>query len=318
MYGILHYFVQQGLPPSDSFDSVMVVVDHGLTKGVIYAPCTKDIDAAGIAQLFLSHVFPHVGLHDRVISDRGPQFASAFSLELAHLLKYDVALSSAYHPQTDGETERVNQELETYLRLFCHGNQHSWARLLPLAEFSHNSAVHSVTQKSPFSLLLGYEPCSYPPLGKTFLPTLEKRLSDLAEARLEAAAAHQKAQQFMRSRITFKFRPWKVGNKVWLNNKNLRLHYPSRKLTPKREGPFEISQILSPVSYCLHLPPTWRIHNVFHASLLLSYRETPEHGPNFLTPPCYVTAITEPSSETLYEVVSVTSILATMNSRCGR
>ena len=94
-----------GLPDSHGFDSVMVMVDHGLTKGVIYCPCTKNINTAGVAQLFFTHVFPWFGLHSKVISDREPQFASAFTQELAHLLQYDVALSTTYHPQTDGETE---------------------------------------------------------------------------------------------------------------------------------------------------------------------------------------------------------------------
>ena len=79
----------------------------------------------------------------------------------------------AYHPQTDGETERVNQELETYLRLFTSNKPEEWSRILPMAEFAHNSATHSVTQRTPFSLMMGYEPQAYPPLGKTFLPNLE-------------------------------------------------------------------------------------------------------------------------------------------------
>ena len=91
-----------GLPDSHGYDSVMVMVDHGLTKGVIYCPCTKNIDSEGVAQLFFTHVFPCFGLHSKVISDRGPQFASAFARELARLLQYDVTLSTAYHPQTDG------------------------------------------------------------------------------------------------------------------------------------------------------------------------------------------------------------------------
>ena len=72
---------------------------------------------------------------------------------------------------------------------------------------------------------------------------------------------------------------------MWLEAMNLRLNYPSRKLAPKRQGPFEISQVLSPLTYCLCLPSTWKIHNVFHASLLSSYKETEAHGPNFLKPP---------------------------------
>ena len=162
-----------GLPDSHGFDSVMVVVDHGLTKGVIYCPCTKNIDATGVAQLFFTHVFPRFSLHSKVISDRGPQFASAFAQELAHLLQYDVALSTTYHPQTDGETKQVNQELETYLRLFTLNKPKEWSTFLPMAEFTHNSATHSVTQRTPFSLMMGYKPWAYPPLGKTFLPNLE-------------------------------------------------------------------------------------------------------------------------------------------------
>ena len=94
-----------GLPDPHGFNSVMVMVDHGLTKEVIYCPCTKNIDAAGVTQLFFTHVFPQFGLHSKVILDRGPQFSSAFTQELTHLLQYDIVLSTAYHPQTDGETE---------------------------------------------------------------------------------------------------------------------------------------------------------------------------------------------------------------------
>ena len=139
----------------------------------------------------------------------------------------------AYHPQTDGETERVNQEVETYLRIFCQGQPDKWSDLIPMAEFAHNSATHSSTQKSPFSLILGYEPKAYPQLGQTFLPTLKDRLSLLTRARDEALAVHEKAKQLMKEQITSKFVPWKVGDKVWLEGKNLRLHYPTQKLAPK-------------------------------------------------------------------------------------
>ena len=103
------------LPLSDGFDSLLVMVDHGLSKGVILTPCSKTIDTKGVAELFFKHVFLQFGLHDHLISDQGPQFASAFAAELACILGYDLKLSTAYHPQTDGETEWVNQEVETYL-----------------------------------------------------------------------------------------------------------------------------------------------------------------------------------------------------------
>ena len=146
------------LPEVRGKDSILVVVDHGLTKGVIIIPCSKMIDAMGIAKLFFSHVFKRFGLHDSLISDRGPQFASTFARELAKLLQYDVKLSSAYHPQTDGQTERTNQEIEMYLRIFCANNPKTWLDFLPTAEFQHNSAPHHSTRTSPFNLLMGYEP----------------------------------------------------------------------------------------------------------------------------------------------------------------
>ena len=190
-----------------------------------------------------------------------------------------------YHPQTDGETEWVNQEVETYLQMFCQGQPNKWSELIPMAEFAHNSATHSSMQKSPFSLILGYEPRDYPKIGQTFLPSLEDRLTLLEKARDEALAAHEKAQQTMKEQVTMKFVPWKVGNKVWLEGKNLCLHYPTKKLAPKREGLFEISQVISLLAYHLHLPPTWKIHDVFHASLLSTYWEMAEHRPNFINPP---------------------------------
>jgi hypothetical protein len=221
------------LPLSNGYDSLMVVVDHGLTKGVILVPCSKTIDANGIAQLFFEFVFKRFGLHDVLIFDRGPQFASAFARELARILQYDVRLSTAYHPQTDSQTERTNQEIETYLRIFCANNPHKWSKFLTSAEYLHNSVPHSSTKVSPFSLILGYEPRAYPPLGKTFLPALESCLSSLESSQKEALAAHETARRIMTERSSRRFFPWKVGDKVWLEATNLQIPYPSRKLTPK-------------------------------------------------------------------------------------
>ena len=272
------------LPPSNGHDSLMVVVDHSLTKGVILIPCSKTIDAAGVAKLFLHHVFKRFGLHDSLIFDRGPQFASTFARELACLLHYNVKLSTTCHPQTDGQTKWTNQEVETYLRIFCANNPQKWTDFLPTTEFHHNSVPHSSTKVSPFSLLHRYEPRVYSSLGKTFLPALENCLMTLEEAQKEALAAHETARWIMKERNTQNFSPWKVGDKVWLEATNLHLNYPSRKLAPKRQGPFEISQVLSPLTYHLRLPSTWKIHNVFHASFLSSYKKTEAHGPNFSKP----------------------------------
>ena len=147
--------------------------------------------------------------------------------------------------------KRVNQKLETYLHIFCNGHPEKWTDLLPMAEFSHNSATYSATNKSPFSLILGYAQRSYPPIEKTFIPILETCLGELEESRKKALAAHKKVQRAMKEQISSKFHPWKFGDKVWLEGKNLKLYYPSKKLALRREGPFEITQVNSPVVYKL-------------------------------------------------------------------
>ena len=177
--------------------------------------------------------------------------------------------------------EWVNQELETYLRLFTLNKPEEWSKFLLMVEFAHNSATHSVTQRTPFSLMMGYEPQAYPPLGKTFLPNLESRLSNLSTARDDAQAAHKLAQQKMKEWITSKYTLWKVGDKVWLETTNLHMKGP-KKLQMKRTGPFESEEVISHMAFCLRIPSQWKIHPVFHASLLSTYKEMSEHGPNFL------------------------------------
>ena len=132
--------------------------------------------------------------------------------------------------------------------------------------------------------MMGYELHAYSPLGKTFLPNLEKWLSDLSSTRDNAMAAHQVAQQKMKEQIASKFTPWKVGEKVWLEMTNLHMGGP-KKLQMKRTSPFEIKEVISWTTFCLCIPSRWRIHPVFHTSLLTTYKETTEQGPNFLQPP---------------------------------
>jgi len=262
------------------------VVDHGLTKGVIFIPCNKTIDALGTADLLLHHVYKRFGLPDTIISDRGPQFAAKVFRELGTLLGIKLAMSTAYHPQTDGETERVNQELEVYLRIFCSNNPETWKSFLSLAEFTHNNQSHSARNASPFYLMMGYDPKTFPmPHLKSDVPAAEQRIKELQQVRDEALATHELARQRMLKHATRKFKPFKKGDKVWLEGKNLKFGYPTKKLAPKREGPFPILEVLSPLVYKLKLPEQWRIHPVFHASLLTPYRENEEHGPNFTSSP---------------------------------
>ena len=274
------------LPTSDGFDSIMVVVDHGSTKGVILESCNKTITAEQTGTILLNSLYKRFGLPDKAISDRGPQFASQTFRELGRLLGIKLNMSTAHHPQTDGATERSNQEIEAYLSIFCSNNPKIWNSLLPTLEFAYNSRPHATRKESPYFLQLGYDPIGIPTAyQKTNTPANEERLRILQEARKEAEAAHELARRTMMERITRGAKPFKKGEKVWLESKNLKLRYETKKLAPKREGPFEIEEVLSPLNYRLKLPKQWKIHPVFHATLLSPYLESDIHGKNFSMPP---------------------------------
>jgi hypothetical protein len=127
------------LPEADGYDSILVVVDQGLLKGVILVPCNKTLTSEDTARLLLENLYKRFGLPDKIISDRGPQFASKAFIELLKLLGIKSALSTAYHPQTDGTTERVNQEIEAYLSIYCTSHPEDWPQALHTLEFTHNN-----------------------------------------------------------------------------------------------------------------------------------------------------------------------------------
>ena len=182
------------LPLSTDFNSLLVMVNHGLTKGVILCSIKKTITTEGIANLFFHKVFLCFSLYDKIISKRGPQFTSAFAKELGKLLNYNLSLSTAYHLQSDGETEWVNQDIETYLQIFCGNNPTSWTNLISHTEFTHNHCPHSVTSQSPFFPTMGYEPHALPSIIQNFaIPAVKTRLKNLTAARNKALAAHKLA-----------------------------------------------------------------------------------------------------------------------------
>jgi len=139
------------LPLFSGYDAVMTVVDS-VSKRAHFIPTHTTVTAEGAARLFLHQVWKLHGLPTCVVSDRGPQFIACFTKELYCLLGIKLASSMAWHPQTDGQTERVNQELDQYLRLFVNERQDDWYDLLSLAEFQHNNHVYSATQHPPFLL----------------------------------------------------------------------------------------------------------------------------------------------------------------------
>jgi hypothetical protein len=146
------------LPESHGYNTIMNVIDS-VTKRVHFIPMHTTITAEGAARLYLRDVWKHHGTPRVVLSDRGSQFIAGFTRELYKLLGIKLAMSTAYYPQTDGQTERTNQELEGYLRIFTSRRQDDWDELLPLGKFSHNNHVHSLTQQTPFMVDTGRHPC---------------------------------------------------------------------------------------------------------------------------------------------------------------
>jgi transposase InsO family protein len=145
------------LPKSKSFDSVFVVVDR-LTKMAHFVPCNKTIIGKEPTRLFLENVYKYHGLPDDIISDRGMQFTSKFWQSLFKILQMKTNLSSSYHPQTDGQTERVNQVLEQYLRCFVNYHQDNWVDLLPVVEFAYNNTFQESIHQTSFFTNYGYHP----------------------------------------------------------------------------------------------------------------------------------------------------------------
>ena len=132
-------------------DAIMNVVDS-VGKQAHFIPTTTTITALGAAWLFLQNVWKLHGLPHSVVLDRGPQFVAEFTQELYRLLRITLSTTTAYHPQADGQTEGVNQELEQYLQVFINEWQDDWDELLPMVEFQYNNHVHSGTQQTPFLL----------------------------------------------------------------------------------------------------------------------------------------------------------------------
>ena len=276
-----------GLPPSpDGLDTLMVVVDHGNTKGIVLIPTTeKGLSAEKTADLFTSNVYKRFGLPKKVISDRGPQFDSEFWQAFCKALGIQSAMSTAYHPQTDGTTERYNQEIELYLSIYCISNPSDWPSAIPILEFTHNSRQHADRKQTPFELMYGYQPPAIPPAFEDInFPNIEERLQMLTKWRNEALAAHEFARARMAHRIKSSYEKFKKGQLVWLEARNLKLRY-NKKIATKREGPFEILEVLGPVNYRLKLPPHWKMYNTFHAVLLTPYTENDIHGPAYPKPP---------------------------------
>jgi hypothetical protein len=278
------------LPPSDGHDAIYVCVDR-FTKMAHFIPTTTAITAEGTAQLYYRHVWKHHGLPADIVSDWGPQFVSRFTRHLLTRLGVQGNRSTAFHPQSDGQTERVNQTLEQYLRIYCGYHQDDWAQLLPLAEFVYNNAQNASTKVSPFFANYGYHPrCSVTISSEAANPAAAGLVDKLQAVHSELKEQLQTAQERYKNyhdRRRVPVPPFAVGDKVWLSRRNIRTTRPSQKLDVKRMGPFRILEIVGDgkPAYRLELPAQMgQIHPVFHASLLEPHHENPWEG-RIQTPP---------------------------------
>jgi hypothetical protein len=258
-----------------------------LTKGGIFIPSKTTDDAEDFANHFLTHIFAKHGLPCDIISDRGPLFVSKFWTALCKSLKIKLNLSTAYHPETDGQTERLNQTLEQYIRMFTSYLQDDWKQQLPIAEFTYNNTPHSATGVSPFFANKGF----HPRLSISFdnIPSHEARLvaADLKDLhnhlKREIETANEAYQKFANAKRN-PTPDWPVGTLVWLKTENIRMKRPSVKLDYRMLGPFKVIQKVSTHAYKLALPPSMnRIHNVFHVKLL--ERHHTEYFPRRRHPP---------------------------------
>jgi hypothetical protein len=287
-------FITQ-LPPSQGYDAIYVCVDR-FTKMVHFSATNSDITAEGTAELYLKNIFKNHGLPDDIVSDRGTQFVAKFTRRLLELLDVKGNRSTAYHPESDGQTERMNQTLEQYLRIYCDYHQDDWSQLLPLAEFVYNNAKNASIGISPFYANYGYHPRATlkirpvqeqdnyrNPAAESFFNHL-KQVHDKLRSTLKQAQETYKRFSDRRAGPAPEF---KAGDLVWLNRKNIETTRPSQKLDFKQLGPFKILKVIgeSKTAFELELPPQWRIHPVFHVSLLDPYRANKIKRRKQLVPP---------------------------------
>ena len=280
-----------GLPESRGYDAIWVMVDR-LTKLRHMVPCKSTCSSEDLADLFLHNVWKHHGLPSTVISDRGPQFASRFWKALCERLGIERRLSTGFHPQTDGQTERFNATMEEYLRLYVNHHQDDWVDWLPLCEFAANNATSETTQVSPFFATFGRDP------RMNF--DLDQQIENPEKARAHEAAANlQKIHALLKAEMTAaqyrhaeaydkgrrpapRFEP---GDRVWLDARFIKTTRPARKLDWKKLGSFQVKRAIGSHTYELEFPAEIKVHPVQPISLLSPVAEDPLPGQIVPPPP---------------------------------
>jgi hypothetical protein len=284
------------LGQAQGYDAILVFVDR-LTKMVKLAPTYTTCTAEETAKLFLAHVFADHGLPDSIITDRGSVFTGTFWTTLLQSLGTKHCKTTAFHPQADGQTERVNRVLEDMLRHYV-GSTHQtdWDVYLPMAQFAINNSRHSATSTTPFRLNYGRDPklpLSVRPITRD-VPSVERFSQDMQSAMADAKRCLEAAQQRMKLYYDKHHRhvEYSVGTQVLLSTKHINLQRAAggdscRKLMPRYIGPFPIEKVVGKGAYKLTLPaPLRRLHNVFNVCLLKPYQSDGRSQP----PPPLLTA----------------------------
>ncbi|MFS8019295.1 putative nucleotidyltransferase, Ribonuclease H [Helianthus anomalus] len=264
-----------GLPASRGYNVIMVVVDR-LSKYAHFVLLKHPYTARSVADAFIKKIVRLHGIPSTIVSDRDPLFISKFWQEIFQVQGTKLHMSSAYHPESDGQTEVINHCLEAYLRCFAVDQPKSWALWLPWAEFWYNSTFHVSTGITPFESVYGRPPPSvfFYAMGEIRVEVVARELQDRDEALRQLKVHLANAQNSMKAQANKKRREisFSVGEWVYVKLKPYRQTSVSsrinKKLAPKFFGPFQIVANVGPVAYKLKLPDSSKVHPVFHVSLL--------------------------------------------------
>jgi hypothetical protein len=268
----------EGLPKSEGFSVILVVVDR-FTKFAHFIPLKHPYTAQTGAKAVFEQVVRLHGLPCSIVSNRDRVFTSNFWTELFGIVGTKLAMSSAYHPHTDGQTNRVNQCLEMYLRCAVHNSPKQWKSWLSQAEFWYNSSYHSSLGCSPFKALYGHEPNlgTHPMLSTSTNSSVAEAITEIQEQDVVLKEHLARAQNKMKLTADKRRRPqeYQVGEQVLLKLQPYAqpslVHRPYPKLADKYYGPYEVLEKIGNTAYKLKLPAESLIHPVFHVSQLKTF-----------------------------------------------
>ena len=271
------------LPESNGYTQIWVIVDR-FTKIAHLIPLPTKVSAKDIAKIFPKEIWKTHGLPTDIVSGRDTKITSHFWQVLMDLLGIKTKLSTAFHPETDRQTERVNQTIEQYLRHYCSRKQDDWDELLPMAEFAYNSAKTETTGIFPFEAHYGMLPRqSWEPRNKTpYINPASKVLENVWNGIWERLRENiLKAQVRMARWHDFKHgkQPQlKVGDLVMVDKRNIGTQRPSKKLDHKKASPFPITKVVGKRPFRVQLPEGSQAHPTFHVQPLELYRVSREES----------------------------------------